>query len=287
MKSFRDFWEYLGLYGKRVIIIHHDDLALFRSQNEAFRRLPYPTGSILMPSPWVPELVLNCKKDADLGVHLTLTSEWRHYRFRPITCGGSLVDSQGYMWATVEKVWKHARIEEVEAELRAQIEAALKLGIDVTHIDTHMGSVLRPDITAVYVKLACKYRVPALLPETVDIPQIPEFIRRMLKPLLDKVKLPRFRLLDFYGVKLGERKRYLRDLLLNQEPGVYHLIHHSCLRTDESRDLPDIDLREDDFKILSDPEIRRIIEERWELVTYRMIRDGLRKYLGSEPWCEF
>lgn len=272
----------MGLAGRRALIVHHDDLALFRAQNEAFRELPYPTGSLLMVSPWVLELVLNPKKGADLGVHLTLTSEWKHYRFRPLTCGVSLRDPQGYMWPTTEYVWKHVKAEEAEVELRAQVELALKLGIDVTHIDTHMGAVLRPDLADIYLRLASEFRIPALVPETLEIPHVPLQIRSALGKLFAKTKLPRFRIVDVYGLKQEEKVRFLKAFLTEAEPGVYHLIHHSCLLTEESSDLPDIEIRFSDFKALSDLEVRKLIEERWELLTYREVRDALRRYMGSE-----
>lgn len=281
-----EFWEYMGLKNAHVAIIHHDDLGMFKAQNDAYRSLPFPTGSILTPAMWVPDLFVNPKPGADLGVHLTLNSEWAHCRIKPLTCGPSLRDAQGYLFRTVEEAWRSARVEEVEAEFRAQIEHALKLGIDVTHIDTHMGSVLRPDIAEVYVRLACEYRVPALLPESVENPMVPPPFRGQLAQLLSRVKLPRVRLAGIpYMLLLHEqRHRAFRDFLLNAEPGVYHVIHHACLRTDETRDLPDIDIREGDFLILTESEMKKVLKERWEVITYREVRDAFRKFMGSDPW---
>lgn len=280
-----EFWEHMGLRGKRVAIMHHDDLGMFKAQNDAFRELPFPTGSLLSPSMWVPDLAVNPKPGADLGVHLTLNSEWAHCRIRPLTCGRSLRDPQGYLWRTTEEAWANVKAVEAEEEFRAQIEHALKLGIDITHIDTHMGSVMRPDLAEIYARLACHYRVPALIPDITQYPLRPEF-REQLEALLGRVRLPRLKLAGIPYVQWGleDRRRAFRDFLLEAEPGVYHVIHHACFRTEETRDLPDIDIREGDLAILNDPEIRELIERRWELVTYREIRDALRRYLGSEPW---
>ncbi|MEM1509686.1 MAG: ChbG/HpnK family deacetylase [Thermofilaceae archaeon] len=282
----KEFWEYMGLNRKPTAIIHHDDLGMFKAQNDAFRDLPFPTGSILSPSTWVPDLVVNPKPSADLGVHLTLNSEWTHCRIRPLTCGRSLKDPQGYLWRTTEDAWRNVKAVEVEDELRAQVEHVLKLGIDVTHIDTHMGSVMRPDLAEIYVRLACYYKVPALIPDVTQYPQIQSEFRKQLEAILDKTKLPRFKLagIPYIQWRLEDRKRAFRDFLLEAEPGVYHVIHHACFRTDETGNLPDIDIREGDFTILKDPEIRELIEKRWELVTYREVRNTLRKYLGNEPW---
>jgi predicted glycoside hydrolase/deacetylase ChbG (UPF0249 family) len=150
--------ERLGLDGKRVLIIHHDDLGLMRAQNQAYRDLSrYPTGSIMMPSAWAAEWIDHT--GGDLGVHLTLTSEWAAPRWRPLTGGASLRDTHGYLWADLEKAWQQMDAVEVEAEMRAQIDAALAHGIDVTHIYTHMGAILRPDLAQIYHRLALEYRL--------------------------------------------------------------------------------------------------------------------------------
>lgn len=149
-----------------------------------------------------------------------MNSEWAHCRIRPLTCGGSLRDPQGYLWRTTEDAWRNVKAAEIEDELRAQVEHVLKLGIDVTHIDTHMGSVMRPDLAEIYAKLACHYKVPALIPDVTQY-------------------------LKFNPSSENSWK----------------------LRTDETRDLPDIDIREGDFMILKDPEIRKLIERKWELIT--------------------
>ena len=220
-----EFWEYVGLKGVRAAIIHHDDLGMFRAQNDAYRALPFVTGSILAPAMWVPDLVVNPKPSADLGVHLTLNSEWSHCRIRPLTCGASLVDQQGYLFKTVEEAWRSVRAEDAEAEFRAQVELALRLGIDVTHVDTHMGSALRPDIAEAYVRVACSYKLPALIPESANDPMIPGPFREPLSKILNRVKLPRLKLaaIPYVRADYEVRLRAFKDFLKNAEPGVYHL----------------------------------------------------------------
>lgn len=276
----------MGLSGKRVAVVHHDDLGMFHAQNDAYRALPFATGSILAPAPWVPDLIVNKKPDADLGVHLTLNSEWSHCRIRPLTCGRSLRDEQGYLFKSLDEAWRSVRVEEAEAEFRAQIEQVARLGVDVTHVDTHMGSIARPDLAEVYLKLACEYRLPALILEDVENLAVPAEYKRSLKALANKVRMPRLRLagVPYVNWDLEARWRAFRDFLLEAEPGVYHVVHHSCFFTDETRDLPDIGIREGDYKILTDREIRRILEEKWILITYREIRDAFRNFMGSEPW---
>jgi hypothetical protein len=107
----------------------------------------------------------------DLGVHLTLTSEWRHYRWRPLTGtskASGLVDDDGYMWRKARAAHDHANPDAVETELRAQIDAALAAGIDATHLDCHMGTALAPAFADIYLRLGRDYRLPILFPRHWD-----------------------------------------------------------------------------------------------------------------------
>ena len=100
------------------------------------------------------------------GVHLTLTSEMKGYRWRPLTrppAAAGLTDADGFFHPDVATVRARAAPEAVEAELRAQIEAALGAGIDVTHLDDHMGTVLAPEFVAIYVRVAADYRLPPVI----------------------------------------------------------------------------------------------------------------------------
>ncbi|HYF94141.1 MAG TPA: ChbG/HpnK family deacetylase [Symbiobacteriaceae bacterium] len=270
-----NLWRDMGLEGKRVLIVHHDDLGITEAQNRAYLDLGYPTGSILMPGAWAPQL-----REGDLGVHLTLTSEWAYPRMRPLTTGRTLHDEQGYLWQTVEDVWTHVDADDAEAEMRAQIEAAKKLRIDVTHIDTHMGAVGRPDLIEAYQRLALQDRIPAVLPDAVSIDRapLPQELKTALEAVLEQSTLPRVRVLDAYGVKPEEaRLRYI-ELLSQQGPGVYHLIHHAAVPTAEGRMLPDWKTRKADLETLADSHVIRVLNE-FVLLTYRDMREALRSYI--------
>ena len=141
-----DLLERLGLGGRRVLILHHDDLGLTHAQNGAYQALGLPTGSVMVPGAWASGV-----KGEDLGVHLVLTSEWPAPRMRPLTEGESLRDEAGYFPESLEALWRKARAEEVERELKAQIQAAAKL-FSPTHLDAHQGAVLRPDLAEVYLR---------------------------------------------------------------------------------------------------------------------------------------
>lgn len=270
-----NLWQAMGLEGKRVLIVHHDDLGLTEAQNRAYLELSYPTGSILMPGAWAPQL-----REGDLGVHLTLTSEWAFPRMRPLTTGRSLHDEQGYLWQSLENVWTHVEAEEAEVELRAQIELALKLRIDVTHIDTHMGAVGRPDLALVYQRLALQYRLPAVLPDAVTLERsgLPDELKLALGDVLDRSPLPRVTVLDDYRGKPEHRKERYIELLSQVGPGVYHFIHHAAAPTAEGRALPDWECRKADLEALADPTVICVINE-FTLVTYREVREALRTYL--------
>ena len=157
--------------GRRLVVIHEDDVGMTHGANAAFVELSAlgtcSSGSVMVPCPWFPEAVAMAKADAklDLGVHLTLTSEKQPYRWRPLTApprSAGLTDDLGYFWPDVPNA-RRAAPDAVEAELRAQIETALRAGFDVTHLDAHMGTALCPEFVAIYLALGRDYKLPLLL----------------------------------------------------------------------------------------------------------------------------
>jgi predicted glycoside hydrolase/deacetylase ChbG (UPF0249 family) len=160
----------------RRVVLHADDLGMSHGANAAFGELSafgtITCGSVMVRCPWFPEVAAMARADAtlDVGVHLTLTSEMPGYRWRPLTrppAKAGLTDAEGFFHADTATVRARAAPDAVEAELRAQVEAALAAGIDVTHLDDHMGAVLAPEFIAVYLRLAADYRLPPVLPPTL------------------------------------------------------------------------------------------------------------------------
>jgi hypothetical protein len=154
----------------RVVVVHVDDIGMCRASNRgALRALEgvATCGSLMVPCPAFPEVarIARERSDLDLGVHLTLNAEFAGYRWGPV-CDDvpSLVSPDGGMWRTTEETVSNATPEEVERELRAQVDRALESGIDVTHLDSHMGTVLDPKFIDVYVQLGLDYRLPVFLP---------------------------------------------------------------------------------------------------------------------------
>ena len=160
----------------RIVIPHLDDLGMCRAGNAAFRTLAdagvVTCGSVMVPCPWFSEIAAwaTCEKTLDLGVHLTLTSEWQHYRWRPLT-GASpasgLVDDDGFMPRDVAGLAARVVPEAAEAELRAQIERALAAGLRPTHIDAHMAAAMLPSLLDAHVRLAEEYGVFPVLPRRI------------------------------------------------------------------------------------------------------------------------
>lgn len=170
--------EQLG-YGpeSRLVIFHADDVGMCHGSNQAYLDLCaagiLQTGSVMIPCPWSPAVVRACQQNPalDIGVHLTLTSEWAGYRWGPIsTCdpASGLLDGEGYFWHRVEGVQSHLQPAAAMQEMRAQIERVRQAGVDFTHLDTHMGAATIPDLIEHYVALGFAYGVPILLPRRID-----------------------------------------------------------------------------------------------------------------------
>lgn len=158
------------------LVIHADDVGMCHGANRAFVELSHAgtitSGSVMVPCPWFPELAELGAADAslDVGVHLTLNAEKAHYRWRPVSnasASSGLVDGDGYLWHRVAQVRQAAHPDAVEEEWRAQIDRALQAGIDVTHLDTHMGSALAPEWCDRYVAVGVEYRLPVLITSTL------------------------------------------------------------------------------------------------------------------------
>jgi predicted glycoside hydrolase/deacetylase ChbG (UPF0249 family) len=157
------------------LVVHHDDLGASHSANMAFVELSdlgiVTCGSVMVPCPWFPEMAAICRDrpNLDVGVHLTLTSEFAPFRWRPLTgiAVNGLTDRDGFMWRSVAEA-RQADVVAVETELRLQIETALAAGIDVTHLDAHMGTAWQPEFVDIYLRLGEQFRLPILLSRDVN-----------------------------------------------------------------------------------------------------------------------
>ena len=151
----------------RVLIVNCDDLCSSHAANvgcyDALRDGVATSSTLMVPCPWAREAAARYRGE-DVGVHLTLNAEWDLYRWGPITRAPSLLDGDGGFPRTVEDVWDHADMDEVRRELSAQVERAILWGFDVSHLDTHMGTLQsRPEFFDVYLELAVEFRLPLRL----------------------------------------------------------------------------------------------------------------------------
>ncbi len=169
------FAERLGYpAGKKVLIMHVDDAGMSWDSNQgAIRSIDEGVAnsmSVMMPCPWVPDIVnyIHENPEVDAGLHLTLTSEWKKYRWGPLMgkpAVPGLVDQQGAMWRSVAEVVKNASADEVEAEIRAQIERAQAMGFQPTHLDSHMGTLFADmEFLKRYIKVGAEYQIPVMFP---------------------------------------------------------------------------------------------------------------------------
>jgi chitin disaccharide deacetylase len=255
----------------KLLVIHADDLAVAHSVDAAsFAALDQnavSSASIMVPCPWLTEVADYAKShpDADLGLHLTLNSEWKTYRWGPVAPKDqvpSLLAPDGYLFGEGEGFRTHAKADEVEREIRAQVEQATKLGIHPTHLDSHMGSLfLTPDLFSVYVKVAHDYKLPFLAVRVSDE-------RNKLLSLLSDRDIVLDSVVIFDPRVPPERwtESYVKALQ-SLKPGLHEMIVH--LGHDDSElqaitvDHPDYGAawRQRDFNAVTSPEFKRALEE--------------------------
>jgi predicted glycoside hydrolase/deacetylase ChbG (UPF0249 family) len=254
----------------KLLIIHADDLAVAHSVDRAsFAALDekaVSSASVMAPCPWLTEVAAYAREhpDADLGLHLTLTSEWKTYKWGPVAPRDqvpSLLDPDGYFWADVPPVVQKARPEEVEREIRAQIERAQEMGIHLTHLDMHMGTLAaRPEFYAALVKVAHEYHLPFLAVKVSDERS------KMLSLLSDQDILLDSVVIFSPGVPPGEWTASYVKAFHALKPGLHELIVH--LGYDDSElqaitvDHPDYGAawRARDFKAVTSPEFKKALE---------------------------
>ncbi len=258
----------------RLLIVNCDDLGMCHSANEgvfsALRDGLATSATLMVPCPWAREAAAQYRGE-DVGVHLTLNAEWELYRWGPITVAPSLLGGDGGFPRTVADVWDHADLDEVRRELRAQVERAILWGFDVTHLDSHMGTLqLRPEFFDVYLDLAVEFALPLRLSGR----STQEFVGFPFRDLADGdgVVAP-----DHLVVYSGVGGRESFDLMLaDVRPGVTEIFLHPATDHAELRALaPDWERRVDDHRLLTaEPSLRERLDAAGvELIGWRELRD--------------
>jgi chitin disaccharide deacetylase len=269
----------------RLLIINADDFGMCHDENEAtiigLTQGLFTSSTILTTCPWFEEAVEFARNmpQADLGVHLTLNSEWERYKWGPVLGSmevPSLTDERGYLWADVPSVFEHDRLEEVEIELEAQIEKAIAAGIDITHLDCHMGSLhLRADYHRVYLKLALDFRLPIRL--------TPRCVMRQLEmgDILNALDANSIFYPDNFvhsrPKNLDETESLWNELLRNLKPGISEVYCHPALARAELKSCArDWAQRQRDFDYFTSEKTRQLLkDEGIELIGYRKLRDAM------------
>ncbi|MBI3838091.1 MAG: polysaccharide deacetylase family protein [Planctomycetia bacterium] len=287
--------------GKRYVIIHADDAGMSHSVNlatiQGMEQGIVSSASIMVPCPWFKEIAAYAKShpEKDFGIHCTLNSEWKDYRWGPVAPRESvptLIDSEGYMWGGVGEVASTAKAAEVETELRAQVKRALQFGVPVSHLDTHMGAVVsRPDLLEVYVKLGVEFNVPVFFIRGLDAgaaatnPEIRSRGVELLK-VLDKHNLP---VLDSYtqyytGESYDTKKKMYLKVFEDTEPGVRYLIIHCGYNNEELQAISSsAQLRDNDRRVFTDPEMIEAVKKTGvEVISWKQLSEMYKKKVAAE-----
>ncbi len=266
----------------RLLIIHADDLGMMHDVNtaifEAFDKHWITSASILVPCPWFPEVAQWAKThpDADLGIHLALNADWTSYRWpsvSPQPPGSSLLDPDGYLPLLTPYVAARAKMSDVTTETHAQVDKALASGIHLSHLDSHMGTILSTDdLIAVYLATGRAYKLPVLLSHTEDGHEL-DLAKFHLAPgtvVLDDI------IQIMPGVANAEWLDAYKKMLQALPPGTYQLIVHLAHNDAEIQgatfDHPDwgAEWRQNDLEVVQSPDFQKFLKDQgFILISWR------------------
>jgi predicted glycoside hydrolase/deacetylase ChbG (UPF0249 family) len=273
----------------KLLIVHADDLGMAHSVDmatmKAFESGLVTSGSIMAPCPWLPEIAAYARANpqADLGLHLTLTSEWTQFRWGPVSPKdrvASLLDPNGYFRLTETEAAQYADPKEVEIELRAQIERAKSLGIVPTHLDSHMGTLYQNKaLFDVFMRVARENKLPVRVAKTWFTRA--DFLAESLTPndvFIDRV-------LDINpSVAPQDWAKFDSNELRKLEPGVTEVVIHLAYDDAEMRgatsDHPNWGAawRQRDFDFFTSNAFRKVLEENQiKLITWREVGKLIQK----------
>ena len=267
----------------RVLIIHCDDGGMSHASNMgAIEALEYglvTSVSAMMPCSWVSEFAEYVKKHpaTDVGIHLTFTSEWYGYRWGPVAgkpAVPGLADEQGCLWDNVGLVVKNATPDEIETEIRAQIDRAETMGLPITHLDSHMGTLFfNPAFFERYVTVGIEKQIPILIASPKGLERELGPRAKLLGDMVERVWKAGLPVIDFihtasYDWKTTEKiPRYI-EAIRNLKPGITEMIIH-CTKPDDVIGV--ITNKRDhlygDYYAMISPDVKKVIEEEGVILT--------------------
>ena len=277
----------------RAVIIHMDDVASAQAANAAYKDLVdfglISSAAVMVPCPWFPDSAAFCRAhpEVDMGVHLTLTSEWNEYRWGPISTRDTatgLLDGEGYFYRRQPPVYEKADPEAVYLELKAQIDRAIAAGIDPTHIDSHMGTLAHEKFIPIYARLALEYRLPPTILIRADEAtfRAAGLEARLAQQTVDELESQGVPLLDnIWGMPLDkpeDRLETAKQGFAALPVGITHFYLHPCHDTPELRaTMPDWANRVADYETFLLEELRQFIHDQGiHIIGNRVLRDLMR-----------
>jgi predicted glycoside hydrolase/deacetylase ChbG (UPF0249 family) len=273
----------------KLLILHADDLGVAHAEDSAsmyaLEKGAVSSGSIMVPCPWFSEIADYAAKhpDVDLGIHLTLTSEWKYYKWGPVSGKdkvSSLVNNKGFFYDDLDSLGKKAKLNEVETELRSQVDKAIAAGVHPTHLDSHMGSVFfNKDFLKIYLKLAHEYHLPCLLNVNafrqvygVDISDL----------ITDKDVLTNTVFMVFPPGNVETRAAEYEKIFQSLTPGLNCILLHAAFDDDEmkaiTQDHPDYGAawRQADYDFFTSDECKKALAaNNIRLITWKEVKDKL------------
>jgi hypothetical protein len=279
----------------RLVIIHTDDIGMCQASVTAFEHLwdfgTISSGATMVPCPWFPSVAKMCRENQtmDMGVHATLNAEWTSYRWGPVSTRdpeSGLLDKDGYFHQWHPAVYENASPEAVAAEVNAQLERALAAGIDVTHLDSHMGTIMHPKFVQVYLQAAISRNLPPMLPRLsakgFDALGVSDEAMAVYAPILEQLEIQGVPMLDgLYGMPLHDDKDHIdiaKKLLSEAPAGITHFILHPSVDTPELRAIaPDWRARLANYNAFMSQELKDFLRNSGiQLIGYRSIRETMR-----------
>lgn len=286
----RSLAERLGYQKEdRLLIINGDDAGMCHAANlatiESLEQGLMSCSTIMVPCAWFPEIAAYAREhpDKDFGVHLCHTSEWGKFRWGPVAPVEQvpgLVDTGGYLWHEVQQVYAHATPEQALVEGRAQIKRALAAGVDVTHLDSHMGTLqLQPDYVKVYLQLAAEFNLPVRMASQETL-AARGYGQLRAQFAAKGILFPDHFVYEELKDEAKDVRKFWLQVVQQLKPGVTELYIHAGLPTDELKGITGSwQTRAQEFEVFThDPDMRRLVtEHRIKLLGYRPLRDLQRR----------